>query len=769
MKTRLYSILCLLLAVGFNLMADEINVTKSSDLPTAVTNAKDGDVLLLASGTYTNAFKFPNGKTITLKAAPDLETAPILTSFEVNGNGMTEANGGLIFDGLDIFLNRNTGGCFIYLNKNYGSIKIISFQNCTMRGVGRCLIRTELDNAADYTIDKISFDNCIIKDFLGNDYNYIAPKHVVKEVSVKNSTLYKYVAESFFIANTADTSVDFNFTFENNTVYKWAKDSNRALCKVTNKYSANSIYTFKNNIITEPGISDVLPKVIDTNSGTVIGQNNLIVNYGGYNGGTQTINDLTLEDLELTNIGFPDPENGDFTILSSSPLATASTTEGIIGDPRWLKLVSKPVDLTTAVFPAEAGAVTPSATYEEGQSITVSATKNYGYKFKEWQINNEAVSTENPYTFVINDDTEITAIFETVSTYSLTINKIGDGANWGKVSLNPEPINGVYEENTTVIVTIIPNSVTSFVYWDNESDDLSRTIEMTDNTTITADFDWIPFIVGWDFNPTDPRGDRPGDYYVDENNKGVMKLYKSGNEGGGTTNWTINTKTWDGVTLDGARKWSPAADVSDPRYFRAEFSAQGYTNGEEETFVYKNIQVKSYIGIDNVCAHKRQKMQYSTDAGITYEDLAIIDMTDFYNSKWVECNATLPELTEEEKANICIRWIGDTTSDLFGDPGTGTEGFYLANVFVYGELKKKDTETSISTGEINKINYTVQSGKLNLYQLTSGSLVTLYDITGRKLFSEYASSTDMSVPVSGICIVQITSPTGIKTIKVATK
>ena len=50
-------------------------------------------------------------------------------------------------------------------------------------------------------------------------------------------------------------------------------------------------------------------------------------------------------------------DNGDFSIDSNSPLAGASTTGGVIGDPRWLKgsgtgIGNKPADEITAYVSA---------------------------------------------------------------------------------------------------------------------------------------------------------------------------------------------------------------------------------------------------------------------------------------------------------------------------------------------------------------------------------------------------------------------------------
>ena len=140
--------------------------------------------------------------------------------------------------------------------------------------------------------------------------------------------------ESFFSPKNTTSDIDLTFVFENNTVYKWSKSSSYALCKVDGKYSENSTYTFKNNIISTPGVEGQKPLIVSAKGGTLIAEKNLIDNYGGYsvsNASSSTIEDLSLETLGITQI-FPDPENGDFTIVSTSPLATASTTGGIVGD-----------------------------------------------------------------------------------------------------------------------------------------------------------------------------------------------------------------------------------------------------------------------------------------------------------------------------------------------------------------------------------------------------------------------------------------------------
>ncbi len=322
----------LALAFCFNVQATDINVDNST-IATAMSSAADGDVLLLAGGIYSSGINFQNGKVLTLKSAG---TGTVTLTMQISPSGFAATNCGLIFDGLNIVRG---GDYFIY--GDVADVKIIKFINDTIYTVNRCLLRTaNLDNNVAHTIDAIEIENTIIRDCGSNGYNLFYPKHIVKSFSVKNSTLYNYTnGESLFYPNASDTNNIFSFTFENNTVYKWGKDDTRALCNTKASYSVNSVYTFKNNIISEPGAT-LLPNIVVATGGTLTAEKNLVVNFGTYvmtDAISSTTDDNTLAGLSLSGIGFANVANGDFTIATGSPIATASTTGGIIGDPRWYK------------------------------------------------------------------------------------------------------------------------------------------------------------------------------------------------------------------------------------------------------------------------------------------------------------------------------------------------------------------------------------------------------------------------------------------------
>lgn len=668
MKTHL--IFCLLFLASY-LGATETPVSPLT-FNDAYANAADGDVLLLEPGVYGTSVTFPSGKTLTLKAAAGGEELPEIR-FSVSGNDEAIAGGGLVFDGVKI---APSGDYFISLDK-VGDIAAIRVRNCTIESVNRCFIRT---NNTGYSIGEVEFANCIIRDCGAKGWNFIYPKHIVRKVSVSNSTLYNYLGgESFFFANASDANNVMEFLFENNTVYKWAKSSDRALCKSGKNYSVNSNYVFRNNLITEPGVAGQTPNLLEATGGNVTGENNLIVNYGGYkvsNAVSQQVNDLSLEGLGLTAIGFPDPDNGDFTILSTSPLATAGVGGQCIGDPRWIKALGEAVHVETGALPEAAGSVSPvSIAVEKGEQATFTAIANYGFRFNHWQDEaGQVLSSENPVTLRIDKDMKVVAVFDAMEMHTLTVNSAGEGAGWGKVMLSPEAEGNRYEKGTIVTASVVENPVSSFMFWEDQSSEKSRQLMMDADRELTATFDVIPFIVGWDFAVSEPRGNRPGDYYFKTDNTGNLSLY---NYDGSSTNWGGSNRTFGGITYDCARRYTGVSDIKTaPRYFLAKFSAKGYTN----------IHIKSMIAADNECVHKLQKMQYSTD-GETFFDLVTVDMTGKVSTEWIACDALLPgALTEEEKSMVYIRWIPDLNSELLGQPADGaTEGFYLANLFVYAD------------------------------------------------------------------------------------
>lgn len=138
--------------------------------------------------------------------------------------------------------------------------------------------------------------------------------------------------------------------------------------------------------------------------------------------------------------------------------------------------------LTTSASPVEGGSVEPSGgTFKEGEEVTVEAIPNAGWRFVEWTgtIN----SNENPLTFNITQDTDLTAHFERI-TYELTASALPPEG--GSVA----PNGGIFNAGEQVTVEAIPNSGWKFIEWTGtiNSGENPLTFTITGNTELTAHF-----------------------------------------------------------------------------------------------------------------------------------------------------------------------------------------------------------------------------------------------------------------------------------------
>ena len=108
--------------------------------------------------------------------------------------------------------------------------------------------------------------------------------------------------------------------------------------------------------------------------------------------------------------------------------------------------------LNTLVEPAEAGSISREPEleqYKEGAQVTLKATKNFGYKFKEWQDATGAqVSTEAETTVTMDAEKTMKAVFEKVNVYKVSVKVTNDAERegLGSVTLTPNDHNGQYEE-----------------------------------------------------------------------------------------------------------------------------------------------------------------------------------------------------------------------------------------------------------------------------------------------------------------------------------
>ena len=113
---------------------------------------------------------------------------------------------------------------------------------------------------------------------------------------------------------------------------------------------------------------------------------------------------------------------------------------------------------TVTVSSTEGGTATGGGTYAKGDTVTLTATPNSGYRFVGWLESGTTVSTNTNYTFVANSDRSLTAQFDRISsgggdsdpTYSITLPSRVTG---GELKLSRR----YAEKGETVTLTAIPD------------------------------------------------------------------------------------------------------------------------------------------------------------------------------------------------------------------------------------------------------------------------------------------------------------------------
>jgi hypothetical protein len=130
-----------------------------------------------------------------------------------------------------------------------------------------------------------------------------------------------------------------------------------------------------------------------------------------------------------------------------------------------------PVMYDVTVSASEGGTVSPqSGSFEEGSSVTFTATPSAEYEFTKWSNG----STQNPLILTVTSDLTLQATF-TKKQYELTISKEGEG------TINEKVINTGkgYDSGTKVELTAVPAGEWVFAGWSGDVTSNDNPIQVT--------------------------------------------------------------------------------------------------------------------------------------------------------------------------------------------------------------------------------------------------------------------------------------------------
>lgn len=171
-----------------------------------------------------------------------------------------------------------------------------------------------------------------------------------------------------------------------------------------------------------------------------------------------------------------------YTFTASSDRTLTAIFEAIPDEPE-----PEPQKYTISVTasPVAGGTVTGGGSYTDGTGIIVMAVPNSGYRFKGWLENGNMISDANAsYTFSASEARALTAVFEKIETYTVSVR----ATTGGKVSGG-----GTYEKGQTATLTAMPANGYRFLYWTENSSEVSKntsySFSVNENRTLTAVFE----------------------------------------------------------------------------------------------------------------------------------------------------------------------------------------------------------------------------------------------------------------------------------------
>ena len=171
--------------------------------------------------------------------------------------------------------------------------------------------------------------------------------------------------------------------------------------------------------------------------------------------------------------------NALYSVLVALALVSCAKEEEVVAPPA-------PNKYTLTITADTGGSVSsPGGTYNEGSKITVTATPDGMYLFKEWSDG----STVNPREITVASNLTLKASF-IKKTYPLAVTVEGEGIVQEEVIIQGSTTVTEYNAGTTVRLTATPNEGWVFAGWsgDVESEELVIEVPIEKGTSVSALF-----------------------------------------------------------------------------------------------------------------------------------------------------------------------------------------------------------------------------------------------------------------------------------------
>ncbi|MCP2045440.1 InlB B-repeat-containing protein, partial [Pontibacter sp. HSC-36F09] len=185
--------------------------------------------------------------------------------------------------------------------------------------------------------------------------------------------------------------------------------------------------------------------------------------------GTYTVK-IKLQDSGISgNVPLADEES--FTVTVTTPPVTM-----------YALTITQPENGSIAAEPS-------AATYEAGTVVTLTATPAASFQFAGWS--GDTSGSENPVELTMDGDKAVSATFEPIPTYTLTISEPSNGT----IGINPTADqDGKYNDGTVVTLTAIPAAGYQFTGWMGAASGIVNPLQlvMDADKNVSATFELIP-------------------------------------------------------------------------------------------------------------------------------------------------------------------------------------------------------------------------------------------------------------------------------------
>lgn len=781
MKTIKYLFLFLSIVSSFSLHARQVVVSNAANFKTAFNGALDKDTILLNPGIYSmsNGLVIPTNGLFVVQSTYKDSMAIIQMQLLAN-SADTINKRSLIFKNLHLqgrYGNYTTNSSYIIdLNNRIVQFDTLAFRDCEISMNSRCILRSGRDDKrSSGEIEWFELSNCYLHHMnsAGNVWSLFYMGHTPMYMNIKNNTFcdMPYCKSIVEFRPMPITGRNSEINFINNTVVNtWA--STQGIIYSNNYLGEEAAFNIKNNAFLLPNWSDdtnmspdsitkyKVPPIIRCVRGIISTSNNLVDSMAPWimgqmldvdgEGGfivIDTLNTYRMKDLNVSWNDFADPKGNDFSYLSTTLLATAGMANSPIGDPRWVKNLASPTTLTASANIVKAVVTPARAFYNSGAQVTVKASVVNGYAFAGWKKVSDGtlLSMDYSYTFNITSDMNLLAEYKELIQRTVSITTSGSKS----ASYTIVPKKSIYFEGDVITVALNTHGINNFMGWSDGNTELTRSITLTNDLSLTASFSEHPYIVVWDFSQLTANNQTfsrlAPNFAMQTTNTGYMNYVMT------DTIRTISTRNskWVGVGLQQINclvRRTTLSNFGNPDYPYIKFSTKGLTN----------LKVKSDYGTDN-SLFTVQKMQYSID-GKTYTDFANDTVSGEINQVWRHFEGTLPTAAENQDS-ISVRWIADTsTKRLFItglDETTATmEYFYLGNIIVINS-----TFTSAKNGVISDRYKLYSTPNKLLVQAEEAGKAEVFTMMGQKASEKTLNLglNEFSGLKSGLYIVRIGS------------